>query len=164
MLVNVRDMKSPSKRPRRGATVVEFAVIAPVALLLLIGFAVLAMGVYRYQQVAWLAREGARYASTHGAQYRADHRLPVGDATLWSQEIRDNWILPFSTALDASRLSVSASYSAGNNRANASNSETGFGSTIDNTVTLTVSYEWVPEGFLTSPLTLTSTASAPMAY
>ncbi len=30
------------------------------------------MGIYRYQQVASLAREGARYASVHGSQYAAD--------------------------------------------------------------------------------------------
>jgi Flp pilus assembly protein TadG len=143
---------------------VEFAVIAPVVMLLLIGFAILTMGVYRYQQVAWLAREGARYASTHGAQYRADHQLPIGNLDVWRADIRENCILPAASALDANQLTVNVAYSAGNNRANAANSSTNFSSTIENRVTVTVSYQWVPEGFLTGPITLTSTATAPMAY
>jgi Flp pilus assembly protein TadG len=133
-------------------------------LLLLIGFAVLATGVYRYQQVAFLAREGARYASTHGAQYRVDMRLAAGTTTTWTQEIRDNGVVPYCSALDTSRLTVSASWSAGDNRTNAANSSTGFTSTINNYVTVTVSYEWFPELFLVGPITLTSTSTAPMSY
>ena len=69
-------------RRRIGATTLEFAIVAPIALLFLIGGVNLALGVYRYQQIAYLARAGARYASTHGAQYRADNRLSVGNA-IW---------------------------------------------------------------------------------
>ena len=79
---------------RDGATTVEFAVIAPIVFLLLIGFAVMALGVYRYQQVGFLARVGARYASTHGAQYRTDHRLPPGTLDDWIEDIRVNGVLP----------------------------------------------------------------------
>lgn len=149
---------------RAGAAVVEFAVIAPVAVLLLIGFAVLAAGVYRYQQVAFLAREGARYASTHGAQYRVDNRLPGGSPATWTQDIRENGVLPYCSALDPDRLTVSASWSAGDNRTNAGDSSDGFNSTIKNAVTVTVSYEWFPEAFLVGPITLTSTSTMPMSY
>jgi Flp pilus assembly protein TadG len=152
------------RRHRAGTTAVEFAVIGSAVVLLLLGFAVLVPGVYRYQQVAYLARAGARYASTHGAQYRADNRLPPGDQTTWTQEIRDQAILPRMTALDPSRLTVTASWSAGNNQANAGNSTTAFRSTVPNTVAVTVTYEWHPEAFFGSQFTLTSTATVPMAY
>src|SRR5262245_32985088 len=129
-----RPMRLQTYQRRAGTTVVEFAVIAPIVFLLLIGFAVLALGVYRYGQVAYLAREGARYASTHGEQYRADNRLLVGDQATWTQAIRDQAILPHCTALDPLQLTVTASWSAGNNRANSADSTTAFRTTVPNTV------------------------------
>jgi Flp pilus assembly protein TadG len=149
---------------RKGAALVEFAFVGSVTLLLLIGFAILAAGVFRYQQVAYLAREGARHASTHGAQYRADHRLPVGNPSTWTQEIRDQSVLPHSTALSPGKLTVDAAWSAGDNRANAADSTTEFTTTISNRVTVTVVYAWSPEAFLAGPITLRSTATMPMAY
>ena len=59
-------------RRRRGVAAVEFAVIAPVVLLFAFGLIVGGLGVFRYQEVAHLAREGARYASTHGGMYRQE--------------------------------------------------------------------------------------------
>jgi hypothetical protein len=53
---------------RQAATVVECAIIYPVLFLFLIGLAVGGAGIFRYQEVSSLAREAARYASTHGAQ------------------------------------------------------------------------------------------------
>ena len=149
---------------RQGATVVEFAFVGSFTLLLLIGFAILAAGVFRYQQVAYLAREGARYASTHGAQYRVDHDLPVGTPATWKQEVRDQSVSPHSTSLAPAKLTVDASWSAGDNRANAADPATGFRTTIDNPVTVTVVYAWSPEAFLAGPITLRSTATMPMAY
>ncbi|MCI0460168.1 MAG: pilus assembly protein [Gemmataceae bacterium] len=154
----------PPRGRRAGATVVEFALIGPMLLVLVLGFAVLATGVYRYQQIAYLAREGTRYASTHGAQYRADNRLPPGDQATWTQEIRDQAILPQSTALNPQQVTVTASWSTGNNQANAGASTTSFQSTTPNTVTVTVTYRWVPEAFIPGYFILRSTATAPMAY
>jgi Flp pilus assembly protein TadG len=57
---------------RPGAVLVETAVVLPVVLLLLLGLLVGGMGVVRYQEVAHLAREGARYASTHAGRYAED--------------------------------------------------------------------------------------------
>lgn len=152
-------------RPRRtGAATIEVAIVAPVLLLLLIGFTVLTLGVYRYQQIAYLARAGARYASTHGAQYRADHRMPVGDAVVWEQDIYENGILPRIASLNPAQLTVDADWSRGNNEANAADSSTGFRTTIPNSVRVTVAYQWFPEAFLASPLTFTSTSTMPMTY
>jgi len=56
-------------RSRAGATSVEFAMVAAVVLLMLIGLIVMALGVFRYQELARLAREGARYAAVRGTSY-----------------------------------------------------------------------------------------------
>ena len=162
--VDVKPRRFRARPRRNGATTVEFAIVGPMALLLLIGFAVLALQVYRYQQVAYLARAGARYASTHGAQHRADHRLPVGTATVWEQDIRDNGVLPRCSALAPDKLTVKATWSADNNQANAADSATNFTSTIDNAVTVTVTYQVSAEAYLSTPITLTSSATMPMAY
>jgi Flp pilus assembly protein TadG len=152
-------------RPRRrGAAVVEFAVIGPLLFLLLIGFAVLGMGVFKYQEVAYLARQGARYASIHGAQYYIDNKLPPGDQTSWTNEIKNQGVLTHVVGLEASRVNVTASWSAGNNRANAGDPATGFQTTINNNVTVTVTYSWMPEAFLVGPFMLSSASTVPMSY
>jgi hypothetical protein len=53
---------------RAAVTAVECAIVLPVTFFLLFALVVGGMGVFRYQEVATLAREGARYASTHGHQ------------------------------------------------------------------------------------------------
>src|SRR5262249_20810347 len=78
--------------PQRAAVLVESAIIYPAVFLLLLGLAVGGAGIFRYQEVASLAREAARYASTHGANSRNDAGLPVGDATAWTSDIYTNAI------------------------------------------------------------------------
>ena len=85
-----------TRLPRRGASLVEFAVVGPVALLLLIGLVVMAMGVYRYQQVAALAREGSRYASVHGGMYAKE----TGNTAATQQDIHNNAVLAYAGGLD----------------------------------------------------------------
>ena len=53
-------------RRRWGGTLVEGAVVGSLSLMLLLGTVVVGLGVFRYQQVADLAREGTRYAAVHG--------------------------------------------------------------------------------------------------
>src|SRR5947209_1447179 len=65
---------------RKGVTVVECAIVYPVTFLILLGLVFGGMGIFRYQEVASLARAGARYASTHGAQFRKDTGAGVGAA------------------------------------------------------------------------------------
>lgn len=62
----------PGAASRRGVTVVECAVVFPVTFMILLGLVVGGMGIFRYQEAAWLARMAARYASTHGNQWRTD--------------------------------------------------------------------------------------------
>ena len=67
-------MMTPRRnRPdRRGAAMLEAAVVYPVTMLLLIGTVVLGIAVFRYEQLQSLARDGARYASLHGPAYASD--------------------------------------------------------------------------------------------
>jgi hypothetical protein len=65
---------SKSKRRRKGATVVESAVVYPVTFFIILALIIGGLGIYRYQEVAYLAREGARYAAVHGFNYWNDVR------------------------------------------------------------------------------------------
>lgn len=62
-------------RRRSGASLAEMAIVSSVFFLLLFGIIVGGLAVFRFHQVATLAREGARWASTHGSQFSADYRM-----------------------------------------------------------------------------------------
>ena len=61
-------MASHRNRSRRGATLVETAIVLPVFLLLVCGTIDLAAGVYRHNLLSELARRGAREAVVLGSQ------------------------------------------------------------------------------------------------
>ena len=52
---------------RRGTTTLEFAITCPIVFFLVFAIIVGGLGVFRYQEVAALAREGARYGITANA-------------------------------------------------------------------------------------------------
>src|SRR5262245_17660151 len=146
-----------TRRPsvRHAATVVECAFILPLTFFLVFSLIVGAMGVFRYQETAMLAREGARYASTHGYQSRKDQDLPLGTAADWSEDIYSNGIAPLIVALDPSRLSYSVTWPDVVNQPGQPDNWPG--SKVD----VTVTYTWFPETYLVGPITLTSTSSMP---
>src|SRR5256885_11992030 len=92
--------------PRRAAALVEFAIVAPVFLLFVMGLVVGGLGVFRYQQVASLAREGARYASVRGYKYQQ----VTGSPAATPQDVHNNVILPGAVALDPAQLSSSVTW------------------------------------------------------
>ncbi len=69
-LGNAEDAVYPAKRAvdcsRRGATLVETAIVLSVFLLLVIGGMDLGIGVYKYNTLSQAARHGARQAAVHG--------------------------------------------------------------------------------------------------
>jgi hypothetical protein len=67
---------------RRGAHTIECAFIFPITFALLVGLVVFAMGVFRYQQMAYLAREAARYAAVHAGQYQLENAAAIAQGTL----------------------------------------------------------------------------------
>ena len=139
-------LRKPECRQRRGATVVECALVYPVVFLFILGLVVSGMGVFRYQEVASLARDASRYASLHGASYAQ----ATGKAATTATDVYNNAILPNVAALDVSKLpKPTVTWSPDNNKGS--------------TVTVTVTYTWVPELFLPS-MTLSSTSSAVILY
>jgi Flp pilus assembly protein TadG len=130
---------------RRGASLVEFALIAPVFFLFVVGLVVGGFGVVRYQQVASLAREASRYASVRGYKYAQVTGLPAATP----DDIYNNVILPGSVALDPAALSYSVTWQPDNKQGS--------------TVTVQVTYRWVPEAFF-SGVTLGSSSTVTMSY
>jgi Flp pilus assembly protein TadG len=147
---------------RSGAVVVECAVVYPIALLLLIGLIVGAMGIFRYQEMASLSRRAARYALVHGTDWAKATKNP---APATPAEIYDAAIKPYAVSLDLSKLSYSINYAHPDNEpypyytSNVNNVVVA----TQNTVIVTLTYQWIPEAFL-GGITLTSTSKMPMAY
>ena len=149
-----------SHRPRRrGTTAVEAAIVYPVVLLLTLGLAIVGLGVFRYLQVAALAREGARYAAVHGGQWATDNN----SGTLTTRDnVYNNAILPHAAGLDSSLLAntdVTVTWADSGQMPTYTSS----GNTYTNVVTVTVNYQWTPAAYLPS-MTLTSTSKMSIAY
>jgi Flp pilus assembly protein TadG len=142
---------------RRGSAATESAVVVPVLLTLIFATLVGGYGVFRYQQIALLAREGARYASVHGGQYQ----LETGNTAATPQDVYNGAILPYAVNLDLSQLSYTVTWNT-NNMPYSVNSD--YEKPTGNTVTVTVNYNWFPEAYLIGPFVLSSTSTVPMSY
>jgi hypothetical protein len=114
------------------------------------------MGIFRYQEVATLAREGDRYGSTHGYQYRKDAGLPMGTDADWTADIYTNGIAPGMVALDANLLSYQVTWPDVVNQPGKPDNWPG------SQLTVTVTYQWFPELYVIGPIVLTSTSSMPI--
>ena len=143
---------------RPAANMVEFAIIAPITFLLLIGLLVGGLGVFRYHQIAYLAREASRWASVHGAQYAQDTK----NAAATPADVYDNVIKPDATGLDLTQLTYSVTWNSSNSQ---DHTATVNGNTVKvaNTVTVTINYNWIPEAYLPGG-TMTSTSVCTMSY
>ena len=165
---------------RRGVTVVECAIILPVTFFLILFLVVGGMGVYRYQEAAELARSGARYASTHGNQYRRDAGWGTGTAgtaagtsngyiwyttnptaasgtdTSWTGNVYDSAVRPNIVALDPTLITFQVGWPAVINLPNNPDNWPG------SSVSVTVTYQWMPEFCLFGPINLTSTSTMPI--
>ena len=85
---------------RPGTVLVEAAFIYPVLFLLVLAVILLGLGVFRYQQVAHVAREASRWASVHGEAYEKDplNGTP-GKRAATPQDVYDNAIAPFAAGM-----------------------------------------------------------------
>ena len=145
-------------RPRRrGFAAAESVVVLPTLIFLILATVVGGYGIFRYQQIAMLAREGARYASVHGGQYQQE----TGNAAATPQDVYNNAIVPFATSLDLTQLTYSVTWNTSNMPYSVSND---YENPTGNTVTVTVNYKWFPEVYLVGPITLSSTSTVPMSY
>jgi hypothetical protein len=135
----------------------ESVVVVPVVVFLILGTLVGGYGVFRYQQIALLAREGARYASVHGGQYQ----LETGNTAATPQDVYNSAILPYAVNLDLSQLSYTVTWNSSNMPYSVSSD---YEKPTNNTVTVTVTYKWFPEAYLVGPITLSSSSTMPMSY
>ena len=123
----------------------EFACAFPILLTLVVGLVVLGVGVSRYQIVALLARQAARWASVRGAEYAQS----TGKAAATEADIYNNAILPRAIGMNPASVSCVVTWSPNNQPGS--------------TVTVTVNYQWVPVDFV-RPINLSSTSVMTMAY
>jgi Flp pilus assembly protein TadG len=130
-----------SRRRRRGAFVVELAIVCPLMISLFLGSFISGLGVFRYQQISMLAREGARWASVHGPTYQAETVNPILPT---SSNVYTYAVAPKLVGLDPAQLTCVLTMTS-------------------NTATVTVTYNWVPES-LFSPITFSSTSIMPITY
>ena len=143
---------------RSATTLVESAIVYPVVFVLVLGLVVGALGVFRYLQVASLARQGARYASVRGSQYAQDN-----NTTAATQTDIQNYVVSNCINMDTTQLKTTVSWNTSNaqyhNTTDANNNIV----PVQNIVTVTVTYYWVPEMYL-GGITLSSTSNTPMSY
>jgi Flp pilus assembly protein TadG len=144
---------------RRGAALVETAIVLPVVLNLLLGTIIAASGIFTNVQVAMLAREGARYAATHGSQCS----LELGMAASTPATIYQNGILPMAVGINPANLTYSITWDdpAGSQQPTYYNPTTGLYTT--NNVHVALTYAWSPVKILPS-MTFKSTSVMPIAY
>jgi hypothetical protein len=172
---------------------VEAAVVLPLALFLLFGLVVGGFGIYRYNQIAHLARETARFASVHGGQYAKQNADAIAAGSLPAVD-KDYLVKKVAQAnavgLDVSQMQVSVQMTVitPNSTSPATTETVDWDNTVQNLnrspysawtdnsatppanvevsnmVTVTVTYQWMPELFLVGPFNLSSTAVMPMSY
>lgn len=127
---------------RRGATTVELAIVLPTTILLLIGLCVAELGAFRYQHIAALAHESARWASVHGKEYARQS----GGNIATREDIYKNVIKPRAVGLDVNNINYEVQWDADKN-----------------VVTVSIQYIWTPEAFF-APRKLSCTAIALATY
>jgi hypothetical protein len=126
--------------------------VLPVAFFLILALVVGVLGVFRYQEVATLARAAGRYASTHGAQYRKDASLGAGTATDWQADIYAKAIDPALVLVDGSLLTLQVSWPDVGSQPGVPDNWPG------STVTVALVYQWLPEFYLVGPYYIRSTS------
>jgi hypothetical protein len=168
------------QRPRRGTHVIECAVVYPITFFLVLATFIGGMGIFRYQEIAYLTREAARYASTHGGQYAKEFNQQIVGGTLPTVSksyIVNNVVDPQVTWMDTTKLNVNITFNTPNGSydwddvadnggrwPNTGAVISGTSYSVTDTVVVVVSYDWYPEMFLAGPITLSSKSVMPMSY
>jgi Flp pilus assembly protein TadG len=156
------------KIQRTGALAVEAALVHPVMLFLLLAIVVGGMGVFRFQQVAGLAREAGRWASVRGSDFQKNTKQtsPTQD------QILQQAVVPLLAGMDVNSLSIQVLWvnqSTGQAIAWDQSSKdpqtlTKTGDYVTNTVRVTITYQFTPAIFILNSLQLTSTSELPMTF
>jgi Flp pilus assembly protein TadG len=155
------------RQRRQGAVLVEGAIVYPVFLMLVFMLIIGGMGVFRYQQVACLAREAARYAAVHGSGWHKE----TGQVCPTSSAIQTA-VLPLAVGMDPNNLSMQVQWvgqvsgtvqswdSVSKHTLSVNTSNQG----VVNRVRVTVTYQWTPQLYLVGSINLQSTCEIPMSF
>ena len=135
--------RSQNHPHQRGLATVEAAIVYPLTLFLLLGSLVLGMGVFRFQQLQSLAREGARYAAVRGPNYAAQPGNTIATTTTVQ-----SYVQSMAVALNGLTC-TSVNYSSTTQ--------------LPSVVTVTLSYKWTPEGYFHS-VTWTAASTEIVTY
>jgi len=177
---------------RRATTTLEAAVIVPVMFLLLLAIMVGAMGVFKYHAVNHAARETARFAAVHAAQYAKKNAAAIAAGTL--PTVDANYLVNYAKSqgftLDPDKMDVKVQMMVvspgatspdtvitvdwddiANNQNRSPYSVWTNNATVppsnvqvDNVVIVQITYRFSPGLFFTGSYNLTSTAVMPMSY
>ena len=121
---------------------VESALVYSVLLMMVIGTMVMGLGIFRYQQIASLAREGSRWASVHGPTYQSENNAAAPtDADLKAV------ILAKAVILDSSALTCDLD-------------QTQLAAGV---ASVSLTYTWTPEAYF-SPIKMTSKSVMNVSY
>lgn len=119
---------------RRGATLVEAAIVTIVLVMLLLGTIDLGIAVLRYNMLAEAARTGARMAIVHGSD--APSEMPTWDSSLAATEITAALEpLLAASGIDTNDFSVTVTYEQVSGSDNAK---------PGSPVTVQIDHDWVP--------------------
>jgi hypothetical protein len=132
------------------------------------GIIVGGMGVFRYQQVASLAREASRHAAVKGTDWQRESK----QNSPTQEQILTEIVRARAVGMDASKLALTVQWIDGatgdvvdwDRSTKDPVSMTAAGELIANRVRVTVSYEWVPECILAGPIVMQSVSETPMSF
>jgi Flp pilus assembly protein TadG len=127
---------------RRGVSTVECAIVYPTTILLLMGTIMVGLGIFYYQQLQFLAREGARYASVHGPTYASETGDPMASTSTVLSDVQGMAV--GLDGLDCTAVTYSAT-------------------TLPCTVSVTLTYTWTP-GQPFNSMTWAVTSTMPVTY
>ena len=142
---------------RSGAALIEGAFVFPVLVFFILGLIVGATGIFRFQEVNYAAHEGARYAAVHGSEWASEQQTTAPTA----DDVYNNGVKPRFMTVDPARVTYSVTWDQSNAPVRVA---TSYEKPVVNTVTVTVTYNWVPEMYLVGPITLTGRSTLPMAH
>src|ERR1700732_4912793 len=156
-----------SNRTRRpGSTLLECALVYPAVFFFLLALLLGGLRLFRYEAMASLARETARYACVRGSGYQKG----TGTASPTQSQIQTNIVQAMGVGLQTANLTTqvwwidmnTGTVSSWDSSSKAPTTNNSSGQPIAAHVRVTVSYQWSPEVYLVGPLTLTSTCEIPM--
>ena len=178
-------MKFPDRaRKRAAALTLEAAFVLPATFALLFGILLGGVMVFKYQEVAHLAHETARYAAVHGSQYYRQNSALIQAGTL--PNVSNAYLTTYAqgkaVTIPANQLNVTVQvlalpgtattntggvavpWDTNNSTYSSYTDKNNITYQVGNTVSVTVYTDWNPGVPLLGTVRLSSTSTMPMSY